>query len=211
MQGSNSVLIAHDELDTEDVLHEPVQVSQLFVQLDQPVQAKDGVHDLVPDLFLGLDPAHHLVDAPVANRLGVVFDDVGDQRGAAPSLAVEVAQAPHLTIPEIEVGLRIEVERRDVLHQREAFLRADDAADGETLERIAPAKERIAVQLAEAVQALFAVANHPGECRTDLAQVRPTERECVPGMRRCVHLTTHLIEVDDEIVDQWLVGHQPQR
>ena len=122
VQPPHAVGVADDDLDAEDILDEAIEMTQLLVELNQPVEAEDRVDDLVPDLLFGLDPADDLVDAPVVDRLGLVLDDVGHQRGAAPALAVEIAQPLHLAVAEVEVGLRVEIARGDVLHQREAFL-----------------------------------------------------------------------------------------
>ena len=210
LQRPHGVLVADDELDAEDVLHEAVQVAQLLIQVDEAVEVEDGVYHLVPDLLFRLDATHHLVDAPVVDRLGVILDDVRDERRRTPAFAVEVAEASHLPAAEVEVGQRVEIVGGDVLHQREALLRGIHAADGQALQRIAPVEERVARELAEAVQPLLATADHSGKGTAHLVQAGAAEGDGVLGVGRFLDRAPHLIEIDHQVVHLWFVGDEPQ-
>ena len=61
------------------------------------------------------------------------------------------------------------------------------------------------------MQTLFAVTDHPREGAAHIAQPGAAEGERVTAMRRGVDAPAHLVEIDDQVVDQRLVGHEPQR
>ena len=211
VQRAHGVGIADDRLHAEDVLHEAAEVPQLLVGVDQVIEAEDRVDHLVPDLLLRLDPADQLVDAPLVHPGRLVLDDVGDEAGAAPGAAVVIPQPPQLPRAEVEVGLRIQIAGRDALHQREALLRRLHLADDDALQRVGGVEERLAQQLADAVQLLLAVPDHPRERGADVGQARAAELEHVDLVGRRLDAAPHRVEIAHQLVDVRLVGHEPER
>src|SRR5260221_13455560 len=170
MQRPRRIGIANDNLDTKNVFHEPTEVSQLLIRTNQPIQAENAVDDLVPDLFLGLDSADELVHTPLVLRSRLVLDHIRHEARPAPDDAVVIAQTPQLASAEIEVGLRVQVSARKALCEREAFPRRIDFTDHDALKRVPRIQERVAQQLADPMQLLLALPNHPPKRSPDLAQ-----------------------------------------
>ena len=210
VQRPHGVGIADNRFHPEDVLDEATEMPELFVGADEAIQAEDRVDHLVPDLLLRFDAADELVDAPLIHSGRLILDNVGDQAGPAPGGAVVIPEAPQLTAAEIEVGLRVEVGRRDALHQREALLRRLDFPDDDALEGIRGVEECLAQQLADAVQLFLAVPDHAREARSHLRESSAAEFEDVCFVRRRFDATAHRVEVADEVVDVRLVRDEPQ-
>ena len=184
VERADGLRIADDHLDAEHVLDERSEVPQLFVRPHQAIEPENRVHDLVPDLLLSLDAADHLVDAPLVHARRLILDDVGDEGRVAPLRSVVIAEPPQLAVAEIEVGLRVEIARRNALHQREALFRRLDFADDDALERVGRIEKGVAQQLADAVQLFLAAPDHAGEGGPHVGQPRAAELEDVDLVRR---------------------------
>jgi hypothetical protein len=150
-------------------------VAQLLVGTNQAIEPEDRVDHLVPDLLLRLDPADELVNPVAVDGMRLVFDEVGDERRAAPAVAVVITQPAQLARPEVEIGLAVQLDARHGLDEREPLGGGLDFPDDNALHQVRRFEVGGAQQLTAAVQLLFTVADHPGKRAADLGQLRAPE------------------------------------
>jgi hypothetical protein len=144
-------------------------------------------------------------------RNGFVFDEVRHQIGPAPAQAVAETQPLELAIAEVEIGLGEEVVVRDALDEGKTFLAPLYLTDDDAFEVVVAIEKRRAHQLAETMELFLATADHARKGEAHLLELAPGKAQQVLVRRSGEDVQPLAVEIGDELIEERLLSHHPER